>query len=378
MLVLVAGNPDSARAFSGSARHLCAAIEAAGMLHAKANVLGWTDPFHRGTLPMRLLRRLDRFGVEDAYRWSDWCFARNTARALRTAAQHPGFDACLMYGTTFLPRLNRPTYCYFDATVAQVAGGAGWEFAGFSPQTVARLHAYQGRVFAQCAAVTPRTQWAADSVIADYGVPPGKVTPVGAGANYLGTPPEHGPYDTRTILFVGSEWARKGGPLLLEAFRRVRARVPGARLRIVGSAPPVAEPGVEVVGRIDKDAPGGLERLLAEYAQASVFCMMSTFEPFGIVVLEAQQCGVPCVLPDAFAFPEMVRHGETGSLVPPGDAEALADALCELLGDPTRLAAMGAAARRWVAERWTWAHAAARLRARIEADLQAVGKDAAN
>lgn len=369
LLVLCAGDPESERAFSGSARSLILALERRGIVHHKANVLGYTDTFKRGSLPIRILRKLDRFGIEEAYRWSALAFARNTKRAHRIAKSNPGFNACLMYGTTFCPELSQPTYCYFDATAAQVNAARVWEFAAFKEVTAQAIIAYQKRVFDRCTAIFPRTEWAARSVRDDYGIAEKRVVVAGAGANYLAEPLPHGPYDTQTVLFVGIDFEIKGGPLVVEAFRKVREKLPQAKLVIVGCEPRIDEPGVVVVGKISKETPGGRERLLQLYGEASVFCMMSRFEAFGIVVIEAQNSGVPCVLPDSFSFPEMIRDHETGSLVNHYDANQLAEILTTLLGSPARLAAMGRAAHAFVQQRWTWDIAAERIHRRILIDM---------
>jgi glycosyltransferase involved in cell wall biosynthesis len=171
------------------------------------------------------------------------------------------------------------------------------------------------------------------------------------------------------ILFVGREFERKGGPLILDAFRRTRSKLPDARLVIVGCKPDIHGEGVEVLGLINKEQPGGLEQLLKLYSEASLFCIMSTYEPFGIVVLEAQLAGVPCVLPEAFAFPEMVKNGKTGLLVSQYDADVLADAFCTLLSNPAELAIMGQMAHTHVEQRYTWARAASCICAKIGHDL---------
>lgn len=369
LLVLCAGDPDSDRAFSGSARALINALERRGIVHHKANVLGHTDTFKRGGLLVRALRKFDRIGIEEAYRWSDLAFSRNSDRARRAAREHPGFNACLMYGTTFLPALDVPTYCYFDATAAQVRAARAWEFASFPEPTAQRVVDYQRKVFEHCKAIFPRTEWAARSVREDYAMPAGRVVVAGAGANYLAEPLPHGPYDQQVILFIGIDFERKGGPIIVDAFARVRQQFPGARLRIVGCSPAIDAPGVEVLGRISRDAPGGQERLLQLYSEASVFCMMSHFEPFGIVVVEAQHCGVPCVLPSQFAFPEMIRDGETGRLVNKYDPARLTEVLCGLLSSPAKLQKMGQAAHAFVHAHWTWDIAAERIHQRIQEDL---------
>lgn len=371
ILCLCAGDPNGERPFSGSAKALFNAIEKQGCLHHRANVLGWTDSFAQGNLPMRVLRKFDRIGLEDAYRWSLTSWRRNTRRAEAIARAHPGYNAVLMYGTTFHPRLDAPTYVYLDATTAQVAAAKMWEFAGFSKEKTRKVIAYQQAIFDDCAAVFPRSEWTASSLRDDYALPADKLVVAGAGSNFLAKPLPHAAYDAARILFIGIEWERKGGPLIVDAFRRLKARVPHATLAIIGCRPEVNEPGVEIIGRLHRNEPAGLQRLLEEYSKASVFCMMSDYEPFGIVILEAQACGVPCVAPLRYAFPETIRDGVTGALMREYDAEMLADTLIGLLSNPERLAAMGEAARRHVAENWTWDHAASRIIGRISADLAA-------
>lgn len=372
LLILCAGDPEGARTFSGSARSLFRALENLGCVHHKANVTaGLRDTFSRGNAWVRFVRRLDRCRLLAWYRWSRFALEANSLRSRRIAKANPGFNACLMYGTTYNPRLRVPTYCYLDATVAQVADARLWAFRGFSDRFVRRIMAFQKALFEQCAGVFPRTRYTAESLERDFGVPAEKLCVAGAGPNHYADPLPHGPYDRRTILFVGTQWELKGGPLIVEAFRRVRERMPDARLIVVGCRPEVDEPGVEIVGPISKDAPGGTERLLRLYSEASVFCIMSAFEAFGIVAVEAQNSFVPCVVPARFAFTETVVDGVTGRHVAEYDAGLLADTFLELLSDPARLEAMGRAGHDHVRANYTWEAAARRIHDRIRADLAA-------
>lgn len=373
LLVFCAGDPEAARPFSGSARNLISALERRGCVHHKANVLGCSDPFDRGTLPVRIFRKLDRVGIEEAYRWTQLYVDRNSRRARRIAAAHPGYNACLMYGTSYHPALPVASYCYFDATAAQVWRARAWEFARFSEDKAAAVIQRQRDIFEHCHGIFPRSEWAARSVAEDYETPAEKIHIAGAGPNDLPEAIPHGPYDRQTILFVGGEFERKGGPLIVDAFKKVRQDMPNARLVLVGCQPEIDLPGVEIVGRVDKDTDEGRERLLQLYSEASLFCIMSDFEPFGIVVLEAQHNYVPCVLPDRFAFPEMIKAGESGTLVPEYDVDLLAAAFLELLSDPERLAAMGRAGNAYVHDRWNWDRAAERIHTQILHDLQTAG-----
>ena len=361
--MLVAGDPTAPRPFSGSARSLVRALQARGALHSAHDVTGWwDDPWSPRRDPGHLLARL-RTG------WLG--HAAGSRRASRLAAAHSGWDACLLYGTTFFPSGAAPVYCYFDATVAQNARAGAWDTGWLPPRALQGQWERQRQVFAACAGLFPRSRWAGSTLAEDYDVPPEKVTVAGAGWNHEVEPPPHGPWDGQRALFLGRAFERKGGPELLAAFTRARAALPGARLTIVGCDPPAARglPGVEVLGPIDKDAPGGQARLLQLLARTSLFCLPSRYEPFGVAVLEAMLSGVPCLVPDRFAFPEMVEDGVAGRTYPAGDVAALARRLVELLGDPAGLARMGAAARADVLEHWSWDRAAERICARVARDL---------
>src|SRR5579871_2186053 len=71
----------------------------------------------------------------------------------------------------------------------------------------------------------------------------------------------------------------------------------------------------------------------------------TTGEPFGQVVVEGMVLGKPVVATNGGGVPEIVLDGETGVLVPMGDAVSMAEAICGLLADPARAQAMGLAAR---------------------------------
>jgi glycosyltransferase involved in cell wall biosynthesis len=89
----------------------------------------------------------------------------------------------------------------------------------------------------------------------------------------------------------------------------------------------------------------------------------SLYEGFGLPAAEAQACGTPVIATTAGAFPEVIADGETGVLVQPGDARALADAIQSLLGDPQRRAGMGVAGARRAQEQFSWRACAIRTAA---------------
>ena len=212
------------------------------------------------------------------------------------------------------------------------------------------------------------------SSAATLGVAPEKVRVVYGGVDtgrFAPDPPE----PREGVLFVGRITPHKGIDRLIEALP------PGQRLTVAGSVghdprPPEREypqllaslaagRDVRFVGPVPDDA------LPLLYRRAGVVVLPSVTrtcygrrhaisELLGLAVLEAMASGTPVVCSDLGGLPEVVRHGETGFLVPPGDVRALRDRIEQLLGDRALARRMGAAGRRRVLERFTWAACARR------------------
>ncbi len=188
------------------------------------------------------------------------------------------------------------------------------------------------------------------SVIDHYAVQPERVVCVFGGSNV--SVPKEGmlkrSYDQETILFVGSDWGRKGGPDLIQAFELLLKTNPSAKLVIVGASPDISLPNCTVVGRVP------LEKMPAYYQQASIFCLPTRLEPFGMVFVEAMSYKLPIVATHIGAIPDMVVNGANGYLVTPGDIQELAKRLCLLLDDPERCRQFGAVGYRLVQSRYNW------------------------
>ena len=170
------------------------------------------------------------------------------------------------------------------------------------------------------------------------------------------TPAETGlPTDVTLVLAVGRLIEQKDHATLLDAFARVYREHGDARLAILGWGR-LEEATRTRIGMLGLDdavlLPGRVEPS-AWLARADVFAHTSRWEGFGIVLLEAMLAGLPVVATAVSAIPEIVVDGETGLLVPPGDSEAVADALSALLADPQRRDALGEAGRRRVQDRFS-------------------------
>jgi glycosyltransferase involved in cell wall biosynthesis len=146
---------------------------------------------------------------------------------------------------------------------------------------------------------------------------------------------------------------QKSIEVLLDAVPALRARVPDARVAVVGDGPEGAALRARAASLGEAVAFLGFAPPAARYLAAlDVYVLPSAWEAFPIGVLEAQASGVPQVATDVGGTREAVVP-ETGVLVPPRDPAALATALADLLTDPDRRARMGQASRARHAERFT-------------------------
>jgi phosphatidyl-myo-inositol alpha-mannosyltransferase len=166
------------------------------------------------------------------------------------------------------------------------------------------------------------------------------------------------------VVFIGRNEPRKGLRILLRAWPKIVERT-GARLRVVGADPlsvrwlmrryGLPAEGVDLLGSVPEEV------LTKELLEASVLAAPSIGrESFGMVLTRSFGCATPVVASNIDGYRDVVGP-ETGVLVPPGDSNALAAALVELLEDEPRRRALGVAARLIAEERYSWEKIAGRL-----------------
>lgn len=183
-------------------------------------------------------------------------------------------------------------------------------------------------------------------------------------------PPEADPGDRADrIVFAGRQEPRKGLAVLLRAWPEIHRRT-GARLRIAGAEPlavrllltreRVDDEGIDVLGFLTQ------EDLTSELLAAKAFVAPSLGgESFGMALTRAFACATPVVASDIDGYRDVMTQ-DTGVSVPPGDEQALAAAVAELVADEPRRRRLGEGARRIALERYSWDDVAARLEAIYE------------
>lgn len=364
ILFLSEGDAESWTSWSGISKSLVAHLRAAGhtVTCGDVDLRGW-DRFVAAAATVSIGR----------HRWGTRFHLAGAPRRLRSrnagrfiAAQPAPPDIILQVGATFEPRGHgrTPYFLCCDSNIRMAAHGAATGYSDAVDLTAAELAAVAEReqeVYRRAAGIFTLSEQLRRSFVDDFGLRADRVHAVYAGPNLdleeipdiaRDSAGERAP----TILFVGRHFERKGGDVLLQAFRHVRTRIPDARLVITGPPSlPAMGPGVYFLGDLDKSD------LVKAYAAADMFCLPTRFEPFGIAFIEAMFFGLPCVGTNAWAVPEMVVDGETGFTVPMNDTSALAERILRLLTDPSLARRMGRAGRTRAERQFTWSSVIERI-----------------
>ena len=221
--------------------------------------------------------------------------------------------------------------------------------------------------------LNPWSEWCAKSLRDEYGIPSERIHVIPPGID-LGRwkVPERarGTDGPVRVLFVGGDFRRKGGDLLLSAFRNTLRG--SCELHLVTRDDVPQEEGVFVYRDLTPNDP----RLRDLYARADLFALPTVADCFSLASLEAMATGLPVVTTRVGGIPEIVDHGRSGFLVDPGDEQGLVLALRNLAGSVDLRARMGEEGRRIVEDRFDAARTTAKLLDLLKALARRVGPSA--
>lgn len=285
-------------------------------------------------------------------------------RALRTITRQNVPDVLFFHtqvpaylATNWIRRI--PSIVSMDATPLQIdALGTYYEhYPG--PAWVENIKSkLQRDCFTAARRLVTWSAWAKQSLIDDYGIPADKIVVIPPGVNPAEWRPleiRHDDRSTVKILFVGGDLERKGGRLLLEAFRALRS--PGVELHMVTREKLPPEAGISIHNNIQPNSP----ELKQLYCEADIFCLPTKADCLPMVLSEAGAAGLPVVSTQMAAIPEIVKDGETGYLIPIDDVTALTAALQRLIENPDLRRRLGQRAMEVVSAEFNARHNAQKL-----------------
>lgn len=357
ILGLTEGNPDTT--LSGVARFLFDALQ------PSCQIVNRLDYGVHGAARMVLAAatfRPSRAAWRGRYHTSRLAHDALTATLRRQLARpQVEFDVALqVHGWT--EGQPRPYVLYVDQTRLMAERGYP-RWLPLTPRERAEMLERERRMYAGAGHIFTMGTPAGRSVIDDYHVATDRVSVVGGGLMFdrladVSSP--HAGAREPVILFVGREFDRKGGDVLLDAFSAVRRALPAAMLHLVGVSGTLNAPGVVTHGKI-----ASRERIAELYRRSRVFCMPSRYEPYGLAFIEAMAHGVPCVGTEVQSIPEILG-GRGGLVVAPNDPASLATGLLALLTDDELARRLGSDGRTMVEQAFRWEHVAARMLPTLE------------
>jgi glycosyltransferase involved in cell wall biosynthesis len=248
----------------------------------------------------------------------------------------PQFPAAALGPFGAPPRLS----VGLDATQRQ----ARQSRAGLDAEAVARAHGpmldAEAAVIARADLVVPMSQWAADGVTSEYGVPPDRIEVVPPTiAVERRRPPGPGGEPRVAIAFVGNNWTRKGGPRLLDWHQRHFADRADLHVFSGGAKPVAGTRNVQWHGSVPHAA------LIGEFLPAMDVVVVPTFSDMSPwAVVEAVSVGLPVVSSALGGIGELVVDGANGFLLDPADEEGFVRAIGRLVDEPDVRARQAAAA----------------------------------
>jgi len=310
------------------------------------------------------LRRLgDALLPADAAAWNDFLACRLFDRWAAAGLKRSGAGAVIACEISALATFRKARrlglMTLLDAPSLHRAAQDRLHGTGDPPRLHRRIAAVKDREIALADHVLTVSELARQTYL-EAGVPPEKVHAVDLGADlelFAPAAPATGEEAVRdgfTFLFAGATIRRKGFDLLLQAFDRVAAAEPGARLRIAG---PRGDLGHLLDGRppgpVAFLGPQTQDGLAAELRRADLLVLPSRNDSYAMVVPEALASGLPVLISEMVGAKGLVSEGRTGWIVPVEDAGALAQRMAWCLQNPGALRALRPDCRR-AAEAATW------------------------
>lgn len=276
--------------------------------------------------------------------------SRRTERTIQRLQPKPDF--VLQIFGTYSPVWdagNIPYAMFLDYTAALAERNWSSWATFLSDRTRTAWFECERSAYSRAEHIFSMSQVVKTSLIEEYGIPEHKVTVVGSSGDFQVPDVREKAIGSQQILFNGSDFERKGGDLVLAAFRQVRKALPNSKLVVIGRKLSIEEPGVENPGHIADRAEIRRLFLNTDLVVAPAYC-----DPFPTFLMEAMNYGIPCVVSNRDGMPEIVDHEVNGIVLQHLTSEHLAKHLIDLLTNPAVLFSMSQAAQMKVRTQLNW------------------------
>lgn len=292
--------------------------------------------FHNNDIYDRLPVIRNNWTLKASLRSRDWLKSRRNAPHLDAVFFHT--QVTTLFSIGWMRR--HPTIISMDATPKNIDSlGEAYQH---SPSRLRWLEAWKDSMnkeaYQAARGIITWCQWAKNSLINDYGIDGDKITVIPPGVNMerWNLPRETRESSKLHLLFVGGNFQRKGGHLLLKAFKKLPNN---CMLDIVTQDPlnGMEMDRVHVHNGVKANSP----EMLALFQKADIFVFPSNGDCLPLAVMEAMAASLPVIASNVGAISEEVADGVTGYLIPAGNEKALVDSIAFFIHNPQSIREMG-------------------------------------
>jgi glycosyltransferase involved in cell wall biosynthesis len=321
-------DPRSHRTWSGTAYSLYSVL---GRLCESIDIVSEFKPEHTTLLKLRF--RLSQLFSRNFYYDLTYPYCRQYANQLLKQIRSDT-DIVFTINSQLVANLSiaKPIVIYSDATFANLNQGYDY-FSNLTWYDKRDCIINERKAFRKAAALIFSSRWAAETAINYYGINPEKVHVIPFGANLVTIPSRtevnemielKSSQTHLNLLWSGVDFLRKGGDKVIEIVKGLRASGINAILDIIGPMPNDIGPLPNFInchGRLDKDNPSDLKKMLDSYRKAHIFLLPAVIDCSPIVLNEAAAFGLPVLSYSIGGIPDIVLNNKTGILLDAGASE---------------------------------------------------------
>ncbi|MEQ1635493.1 MAG: glycosyltransferase family 4 protein [Methylococcales bacterium] len=350
---VVGQNPWDERCWSGSAKPFFRECHNAGFLHSAVGIevpkLKKIQLLAENFAVKRASWRL-KFNLDTSY------YEELTKSAERMLFEEVGHFDFLQLGAIYnIPKIAKglsQCFSYNDGNIACKMRSASFD-KQYNDIAIEAFE-WEKKVNKNLTKIFTMSEYLRKSFIDDYGIAAERVVNIGVGMNFdiPGQIIKKYEHEPRNIVFIGIDFNRKGGYVLLEAFNNIIQKHKSATLHIIGpeTIHVTASSNIVFHGFLEKTDPKFAEIL----QQGDIAILPSLYEPFGISLLEMMAYGMPGIAPNSYAFPDMIMPNVSGLLIDDVSVEHIYNALDFYLSDPDKIKQHGIEARKYVLHKYGW------------------------
>lgn len=353
-------DPNDRRPWSGTIYHIgqalqkhCGEITFIGPIPSRRKIFG--KAFHKTV--QKLLKR------NYAYNHT-FALAKHYANYTEKKLAKQPFDAVVaVSGSTEIAylRTSIPIILIEDATFSLLEN-YHQHFSSLLRYSAREVDALEALAIEKATLALYPSQWAAQSAIDYYQAEPQKVYVIPFGANFRQNPArdianQRKKSEHCRLLFIGTNWERKGGPIAFETLTKLEKMGIPAELTVCGSVPPphLSHKNMKVIPFLDKNNEEQRKQLEQLYIEADFLLFPTRNDCYGIVICEASAYGLPVLASDTGGVPDVVREGQNGFLLPyKAGGEEYARLIAEISQDNQRYAELVKTSRDTFEARLNW------------------------